>query len=181
MDIHALRKRGWSISAIARHVGRDRKTVKAYLHGKREVGIRAPAGDDAFAAYLTYSTARLVEDPHLWATALFDEVTALGYDRSYPSFTRALRRRGVRRRASRAIRRRAVRSRSSTTRPGRKPNGTGLNCRTHPPAGTGTASAHICWWERCLTLQSGAECCVNRWNNHSWPTPNTRSRCGLVG
>jgi len=56
VDIHALRKRGWSISAIARHVGRDRKTVKAYLHGKREVGIRAPAGDDAFAAYLTYST-----------------------------------------------------------------------------------------------------------------------------
>jgi len=96
VDIHALRKRGWSISAIARHVGRDRKTVKAYLHGKREVGIRAPAGDDAFAAYLTYSTARLVEDPHLWATALFDEVTALGYDRSYPSFTRALRLRGVR-------------------------------------------------------------------------------------
>jgi hypothetical protein len=27
VDIHALRKRGWSISAIARHVGRDRETV----------------------------------------------------------------------------------------------------------------------------------------------------------
>ena len=27
---------------------------------------------------------------------MFDEVTALGYDRSYPSFTRALRLRGVR-------------------------------------------------------------------------------------
>ena len=86
----------WSISAIARHVGRDRRTVRAYLDGKRQVGVRALAGDDAFARYLTYCTARLREDPHLWATALFDEVTALGYDRSYPSFTRALRLRGVR-------------------------------------------------------------------------------------
>jgi transposase len=96
VDIHALRKRGWSISAIARHVGKDRRTVRAYLDGKRQVGVRAPAGDDPFARYLTYCTARLKEDPHLWATALFDEVTALGYDRSYPSFTRALRLRDVR-------------------------------------------------------------------------------------
>jgi len=181
VDIHALRKRGWSISAIARHVGRDRKTVKAYLHGKREVGIRAPAGDDAFAAYLTYSTARLVEDPHLWATALFDEVTALGYDRSYPSFTRALRLRGVRP-ACEPCHPAKGRPVAIIDHPaGEETHGTGLNCRTHPRAGTGTASAHTCWCERCLTLQTGAECCVNRWNNHSWPTPNTRSRCGLVG
>ena len=65
---------GWSISAIARHVGKDRKTVKVYLDGKRQVGVRAPAGEDAFARYLTYCIARLKEDPHLWATALFDEV-----------------------------------------------------------------------------------------------------------
>jgi len=96
IDIHALRRRGWSISAIARHVGRDRKTIRAYLDGKRQAGVRAPAGEDSFAEYVTYCTARLVEDPHLWATALFDEVSALGYDRSYPSFTRALRLRGVR-------------------------------------------------------------------------------------
>ena len=66
VDIHALRKRGWSISAIARHVGRDRKTVKAYLDGNRRVGVRVPAGDDSFGRYAAYCTARLVEDPHLW-------------------------------------------------------------------------------------------------------------------
>lgn len=49
VDIHALRRRGWSISAIARHVGRDRKTVRAYLNGDRTAGQRAPAGQDAFA------------------------------------------------------------------------------------------------------------------------------------
>ena len=28
VEVHALHKRGWSISAIARHTGRDRKTVR---------------------------------------------------------------------------------------------------------------------------------------------------------
>jgi transposase len=50
IDAHALRKRGWSISAIARHLGRDRKTIRAYLSGDRTAGVRTPAGDDAFAA-----------------------------------------------------------------------------------------------------------------------------------
>ena len=29
VEIHALRRQGWSISAIARHLGLDRKTVRA--------------------------------------------------------------------------------------------------------------------------------------------------------
>ena len=40
VEITALKSRGWSISAIARHVGRDRKTVRAYLSGEREPGVR---------------------------------------------------------------------------------------------------------------------------------------------
>ena len=51
IDAHALRKRGWSISAIARHLGRDRKTIRAYLSGDGTAGVRAPAGDDAFAPF----------------------------------------------------------------------------------------------------------------------------------
>ncbi len=34
VEIHALARRGWSVSAIARHTGRDRKTVAKYLAGK---------------------------------------------------------------------------------------------------------------------------------------------------
>ena len=30
VEIHGLRTEGWSISAIARHTGLDRKTVRAY-------------------------------------------------------------------------------------------------------------------------------------------------------
>ena len=31
VEVHALAGRGWSISAIARHLERDRKTVRAYI------------------------------------------------------------------------------------------------------------------------------------------------------
>ena len=36
------------------------------------------------------------DDQHVWATVLFDEVVALGYPRSYQTFTRQLRGRGLR-------------------------------------------------------------------------------------
>ena len=83
VDATALRRRGWSISAIARHLGRDRKTVRAYVEGRREPGVRRRAVPDQFEPFVAYVRERLVDDPHLWATALFDEVVALGYPRSY--------------------------------------------------------------------------------------------------
>src|SRR6266571_254591 len=96
VEAHALRRRGWSVSAIARHLDKDRKTIRAYLNGEREPGRRKPAGPDRFAPFESYCRIRFGDDPHLWATALFDEVSDLGYDGSYPSFTRALRARGLR-------------------------------------------------------------------------------------
>ncbi len=96
VEAHALRERGWSVSAIARHLGRDRKTVRAYLSGKREPGKRRPAGPDRFESFAEYCRIRFGDDPHLWATALFEEVRGLGYDGGYSSFTRGLRKRGLR-------------------------------------------------------------------------------------
>ncbi|MBA3282399.1 MAG: transposase [Acidimicrobiia bacterium] len=96
MEADALFKRGWSISAIARHLERDRKTVRSHLTGKRVAGVRRPAGPDPLAPFAGYVAARFVDDPHLWASALFDEVVALGYDRSYPSFARQVRVAGLR-------------------------------------------------------------------------------------
>ncbi len=96
VEVHALFKRGWSISAIARHVERDRKTVRSYLNGDRQPGVRRPAAPDPLAPFVGYVTARFVDDPHLWASALFDEVVPLGYGCSYPSFARQLRVAGLR-------------------------------------------------------------------------------------
>ena len=96
VEAHALKDRGWSISAIARHLDRDRKTVRDYLNGKRVPGERVSSTQDPLALFEGYIRARFEDDPHLWATALFDEVVALGYARSYPSFARQLRLRGLR-------------------------------------------------------------------------------------
>ena len=96
IDAHALARQGWTISAIARHLGRDRKTIRAYLRGDRVAGVRKPAGEDAFEPFVDYVRARLSEDPHLWAATLYDEVVDLGYDKAYSTFTRQVRTRGLR-------------------------------------------------------------------------------------
>lgn len=96
VEAHALHQQGWKISAIARHLNRDPKTIRGYLTGKRTPGQRARTLPETFAPYADYCQTRLADDPHLWASALFDEVLALGYPGAYPSFTRALRARELR-------------------------------------------------------------------------------------
>ncbi|WP_277223004.1 IS21 family transposase [Mycolicibacterium hassiacum] len=96
VDASALHRRGWSISAIARHLGRDRKTIRAYLEGRRTPGVRRRPLPDHFARFEPYVRERLFEDPHLWGSTLFDEVTALGYPRSYVTFVREIRKRRLR-------------------------------------------------------------------------------------
>src|SRR6187401_714604 len=96
LEAEALFKRGWTISAIARHLGRDRKTVRAYLCGQRTPGERRRSSPDPFERYVGYVAQRLADDRHVWASTLFDEVVELGYPGSYPSFTRALRARVLR-------------------------------------------------------------------------------------
>jgi transposase len=96
IDVHALRRQGWTITAIARHLGRDRKTIRAYLSGERAAGVRARTVPDSFEVFAPYCAQRLADDPHLWASTLFDEVRDLGYDGSYPTMTRQIRVRGLR-------------------------------------------------------------------------------------
>jgi transposase len=96
VEVHALSKRGWSISAIARHLERDRKTVRSYLNGDRVAGVRRSSSPDPLAPFVVYVSARFVDDPHVWASALFDEVVPLGYSCSYPSFVRQVRAAGLR-------------------------------------------------------------------------------------
>ena len=96
VEIHALHQRGWSISAIARHTGRNRRTIRNYLNGVTAPGVRIRAGEDSFAPFVEYVTARLREDPHLWARTLCDELEELGFALSYPSLTRNIRERGLR-------------------------------------------------------------------------------------
>jgi transposase len=96
VDIHALHRQGMTISEITRRTHHDRKTIRAYLNGERAPGVRQPAGPDVFEPFVDYVTARLTEDPHLWAATLWDELRPLGFEGSYPTLTRQIRARGLR-------------------------------------------------------------------------------------
>ncbi|MFY2791035.1 IS21/IS408/IS1162 family transposase [Rhodococcus sp. MALMAid1271] len=91
MEVHALRQRGWSISAIARHTGRDRNTIRSYLNGTTAPGVRKRSAPDPFEIFLAYVTARLIDDPHLWVRTLCDELEDLGYSMSYQTLHRKIR------------------------------------------------------------------------------------------
>jgi transposase len=93
VEIAALARRGWSVSAIARHTGRDRKTIRRYLKGEKPSRGRAVSCVEPFREYLV---ARFAEDAHVDGTVLFREVVELGFDRSYPTFVRELRLLGLR-------------------------------------------------------------------------------------
>jgi hypothetical protein len=77
MEIAALRGRGWSVSAIARHTGRDRKTIRTCLKGQAKQRGRAPSVLEPFREYLV---ARFADDPHVLGTVLFRELVGLIID-----------------------------------------------------------------------------------------------------
>jgi transposase len=98
VDARALHRRGWSISAIARHLKRNRRTIRRYVTGQTTAGVRSKPKDavDSLAPFLAYVQARFAEDPHLWARTLHDELVELGYPMAYQTFTRHLRERQLR-------------------------------------------------------------------------------------
>jgi transposase len=94
VEIRALHARGWNQSAISRHTGRDRKTVRKYL-AAGAVPSRERAAS-CLEPWRGYVAARFVEDPHLPAVTLLEELAAAGFDRSYPTLVRELRRTALR-------------------------------------------------------------------------------------
>lgn len=90
VEIHALAARGWNKAAIARHTGRDRKTVAKYL--ARSAGERRERAPSCLEPFRGYLEARFEDDPHVDATVLYRELVDAGFDRSYPTLVRELRR-----------------------------------------------------------------------------------------
>ena len=93
VEIHALARRGWSVSAIARHIGRDPKTVRKYLAVPTVVREPAPSCLEPFRAYLE---ARFEDDVHVLGSVLYEELVDLGFGRSYPTLVREIRNLGLR-------------------------------------------------------------------------------------
>src|SRR3954452_8413548 len=81
VELHALAARGWSVSAISRHTGRDRKTVRRYLAGQGagQHRARAPSCLEPCRGYIQ---ARFGDDPHMDASVLHRELVGAGLGRT---------------------------------------------------------------------------------------------------
>jgi transposase len=91
VEIQALASRGWSISAIARHTGRDRKTIRSYLAGDGG-GQQQEERTSCLDPFRPYIDARFEDDPHLLASVLHRELAAEGFERGYSSLVKEVRR-----------------------------------------------------------------------------------------
>lgn len=93
VEINALAARGWSVSAISRHTGRDRKTVRRYLAAPRAPRVPAASCLEPYRAYIEM---RFEDDPHLEATVLHRELVDAGLGRAYTTLVGELRRLALR-------------------------------------------------------------------------------------
>jgi hypothetical protein len=129
---------------------------------------------DPFEPFVDYVTARLTEDPHLWARTLFDELEQLGFGLSYQSLTRNIR--------SRDLRPVCEVCRSVIDRPnaviahpaGEETQWDWLEL-PEPPGSWGWARKPCCWSDPWLIPASGEQCCPRRWINRIWWPRSTAS------
>ncbi len=175
VDVHALARQGWTVSAIARHLGHDRKTIRAYLSGGRVAGQRAPAASaaDPLEAFVDYLRQRLADDPHVWAVVLFDEAVRLGFDRSYPTFTKGLRRHRLRPHCEPCS---ASTGRDHTViehPPGEEVQWDWVEL-PDPPASWGPGRMRTCWSGRWRPRVAGGRCWQSPSSTPTWSRACTR-------
>src|SRR6266496_6309877 len=89
-QILTLGKAGWSAPAIAAQLGHSHVTVRAYLTGRREAGVRTQRPGRFTDRIADYCQQRFAEDSHLRASVLFKEVVELGFTASRATFYRQL-------------------------------------------------------------------------------------------
>ena len=91
--IHDLKKQGLSVTAIARKVGCDRKTVRKYL----DLGLEAPVygprqpRERIIEPYERYLRERVLAFPDLSGARLLREIREMGYEGGYTAVTDFLR------------------------------------------------------------------------------------------
>ena len=91
--IHDLKRQGLSVSAIARKVGLDRKTVRRYLDRGMEPPVYGPRAPRArlIEPYEDYLRGRITAWPELSGKRLLREIRELGYGGCYSRVTDFLR------------------------------------------------------------------------------------------
>jgi transposase len=90
VELRNLKERGWSISAIARHTGLDRKTIRRYLLDPDARPGERRSVQKLLDRFGSYVDARLEDNEHIDATVLLRELRELGYEGSYRTLARHL-------------------------------------------------------------------------------------------
>jgi hypothetical protein len=125
--IHDLKKQGLSISAIARKVGSDQKTVRKYLALGLEAPVYGPRTPRprVIEPFEDYLRERVMAFPDLTGARLLREIRAMGYDGGYTAVTDFLR----------EVRppKRSQFERRFETPPGRQARSTSPNSRSRSP------------------------------------------------
>ena len=132
VEIHALAARGWTKAAIARHTGRDRKTISKYLARPRgeQQGAGSRAAWSRSAAIWRRGSRTIRTSTRRCCTA---SSSMPGSIASYPTLVRELRRLELRPVCLVCQHRRGRHRRSrSSTRPARRSSGTGWSCTETP-------------------------------------------------
>ena len=91
--IHDLKKQGLSITAIARKVGCDRKTVRKHLERGMEAPVYGPrpSRPRVVGPYEAYLRERVLSFPELSGARLLREIRQMGYEGGYTAVTDFLR------------------------------------------------------------------------------------------
>ncbi len=89
-QILTLHAAGWSARAIADQLGHSQTTIRGYINGDRTPGVRASRPSLLTDLLANYCRQRFSEDPVLRPSALFREVTQLGFEGSRATFYRGL-------------------------------------------------------------------------------------------
>lgn len=88
VELRNLKERGWSVAAIARHLGKDRKTVRSYLNDPDAKPGERKSVDKLIDPYANYIEARLQDNERLAGTVLLRELYDLGFEGSYQTLAR---------------------------------------------------------------------------------------------
>ena len=89
VEIHALAARGWTSPRSPAHGPGPQDGPQVPRRRRGPVRERAASCLEPLRGYID---ARFVDDPHLPAVTLLDELAAAGFNRSYPTLVRELRR-----------------------------------------------------------------------------------------
>src|SRR5664280_1780896 len=68
VEAQALYARGWTKSAIARHLGINRRTVREYLKGQQVPGQRVRSEPEVFAPFAEYALGEAIRAFHIDAS-----------------------------------------------------------------------------------------------------------------